>query len=137
MAGEPPRPLLSRAKSPVSTPDTFSLNVTVQCRLPVVFVGFASAVLIEETDGGSVSQLPVVHVTFITSVRVIVASLLFLPVAAYVTVPEPGPATDELTVTVEDTLLLSVLLTCKAQFDGSVIVFGDPICALRPTPVTD
>jgi hypothetical protein len=60
---------------------TFSLKVTSQLTLPVVFVGFVFAVLIEETDGAVVSQLPVVHVTFTVSVREIVAPAVFLPVA--------------------------------------------------------
>jgi hypothetical protein len=116
---------------------TLSLKVTSQCRGSVVFVGFASATAIEETDGAVVSQLPVVHVTFTVSWRVIVAPEEFLPVAEYVTVPEPGPAADELTVTVEDTLLLSVLLASEPQFDGSVIVL-ESIAALRAAfPVAD
>jgi hypothetical protein len=71
------------------------------------------------------------------SVRVTSPPAAFLPVALYVTVPEPAPATDELSFTVEDTLALSVLFAFSLQSEGSVIVFGVPICALRPAPVTE
>src|SRR5215217_3130994 len=110
---------------------TLSLKVTVQSRGSVVFVGFVSATAIEETDGAVVSQLPVVHVTFTVSVRVTVPPSAFLPVAVNVTVPEPDPGVDELTVTVESTLSLSVLLVAALQVDGIVIVSGESIAALR------
>ena len=96
-----------------------------------MFVGFASATAIEETDGAVVSQLPVVHVTATVSVRLIGLLLLFTPEAVNVTVPEPDPGVDELTVTVEDTLPNSVLLAVVLQVDGIEIVFGESIAALR------
>jgi hypothetical protein len=77
-----------------------------------------------------VSQLPVVHVTFTVSVRLIGLLLLFTPEAVNVTVPEPDPGVDELTVTVEDTLPNSVLLAVVLQVDGIEIVFGESIAAL-------
>ena len=113
---------------------TFQLTVTLDVYQPFwPCVPWTSGVI----TGAVVSQFAVVHVTFMGSVRVIVSPELFKPVALYVTVPEPAPATDELTFTVEDTLSLSAPLPTELQFEGSVIVFGDAICALRPAPVTE
>src|SRR5918998_5358549 len=93
-------------------------------------------VALAEEVGAVVSQLDVVHVTFMVSVRLISTPELLKPLAVYTTEPEPGPATDELSFTVEDTLSLSAPLPATSQFEGSVIVFGDAISALRPAPVT-
>jgi hypothetical protein len=52
IAGEPPRPEFASAKSPASTPETFSLNLTVQRTLDAL-VGLASSRLIDWTVGAS------------------------------------------------------------------------------------
>jgi hypothetical protein len=44
---------------------------------------------------------------------------------------------DELTVTVDETADVSVLLATTSQLLGMLIVFGVPMTALRPAPVTD
>ena len=55
IAGEPPRPLFTSAKSPVFTPATLSLKTTSHVRLAVVFVGEVPLRLMEVTTGGVVS----------------------------------------------------------------------------------
>jgi hypothetical protein len=79
-----------------------------------------------------------VHETLIESSRVngAVPSDL-MPVARYVTMPEPGPGVEELTLTVEETAAVRVLFVAESQVPGMLIVVVPPIAALRPAPVTE
>jgi hypothetical protein len=54
-----------------------------------------------------------------------------------VTDPEPAPSADELIVIVDETAALIVPVDWLIQLLGNVTVFGAPITADRPAPVTD
>jgi hypothetical protein len=74
------------------------------------------------------------------SSRLIALPLEFRPDPRHVTVPEPGPGVEELTVTVAETVSAeTVLLGCAPQLLGNVISFAGAAGAdaLRPLPLTE
>jgi hypothetical protein len=96
-----------KVKLLAATPETGSLNVTVQDTFPVVFVGLAPTRVLETTVGAVLSSV-IVTVRFVVAPALLVAETFMLPAAAEV-------------ASVHVTLLVPVLLVQFAGHVGNVV----------------